>query len=111
MPTVTDNLYAQGTISSNSIGVFYEPSSTANVTNGEITFGGTDNTKLEGIILCIPASSDILYQVHRGNQLCSAYYHLSRLEGKSFTEYDLGFIKLMDHQVLGYQSINIVRHW
>ena len=51
VPTVTDNLYAQKTISSDSIGVFYEPSSTANVTNGELTFGGTDNTKLDDMFL------------------------------------------------------------
>ncbi|KAJ8593943.1 acid protease [Rhizopogon salebrosus TDB-379] len=57
VPTVTDNLYAQGTISSNSIGVFYEPSSTANVTNGEITFGGTDNTKYTGEINFVPLTT------------------------------------------------------
>ncbi|KAG1825024.1 acid protease [Suillus variegatus] len=48
VPTVTDNLYAQGTISSNSLGISYAPSSTANVSNGELTFGGTDITNLIG---------------------------------------------------------------
>ncbi|KAG1901296.1 acid protease [Suillus fuscotomentosus] len=50
VPTVTDNLYAQGTISSNSLGISYEPSSTANVSNGELTFGGTDITKFTGTL-------------------------------------------------------------
>ncbi|KAG1851992.1 acid protease [Suillus tomentosus] len=50
VPTVTDNLYAQGTISSNSLGISYAPSSTANVSNGELTFGGTDITKFTGTL-------------------------------------------------------------
>jgi len=57
VPTVTDNLYSQGTISSDSIGVFYEPSSSANVSNGEITFGGTDNTKYTGEINFVPLTA------------------------------------------------------
>ncbi|KAG0703773.1 acid protease [Suillus ampliporus] len=54
VPTVTDNLYAQGTIPSDLIGIFYEPSSTANVANGELTFGGTDSTKYTGSINFVP---------------------------------------------------------
>jgi len=57
VPTVTDNLYAQGTISSDSIGIFYQPSSTADVTNGEITFGGTDNTKYTGDVNFVPLTT------------------------------------------------------
>jgi hypothetical protein len=104
VPTVTDNLYAQGTIASNSIGVFYEPSSSANVSNGEITFGGTDHTKLDGIFLLIPTSSDILHQVHWRNQLCSYYNHLSCLEGKSSSNYVWTcFLKLT---IIKYWGIN-----
>ena len=43
--TVTDNLFAQGTISSNSIGIFYEPTTSDNAVNGELTFGGVDASK------------------------------------------------------------------
>ncbi|KAG0703772.1 acid protease [Suillus ampliporus] len=57
VPTVTDNLYAQGTIPSDLIGIFYEPSSTANVANGELTFGGTDSTKYTGSINTVPLTT------------------------------------------------------
>ena len=45
VPTVTDNLFSQGTISTNSLAVFYAPSSTEGVKNGEITFGNVDKSK------------------------------------------------------------------
>lgn len=57
VPTVTDNLYAQGTISSNLLGISYEPSSTANVPNGELTFGGTDSTKYTGTLNTVPLTT------------------------------------------------------
>ncbi|KII86690.1 hypothetical protein PLICRDRAFT_55605 [Plicaturopsis crispa FD-325 SS-3] len=57
VPTVIDNLFSQGTISSDSIGIFYEPSTTANAANGELTFGGTDNTKFTGEINFVPITS------------------------------------------------------
>ncbi|KAG2155794.1 acid protease [Suillus bovinus] len=57
VPTVTDNLYAQGTISSNLLGISYEPSSTSDVANGELTFGGTDSTKYTGTLNTIPLTT------------------------------------------------------
>ncbi|KAG8214431.1 acid protease [Butyriboletus roseoflavus] len=57
VPTVTDNLYTQGLISSDSLGIFYEPSSTTDVTNGELTFGGTDSTKYTGQINYVPITT------------------------------------------------------
>ena len=45
MPTVTDNLSKQGTISTESIGIFYQPSTSASALNGELTFGGVDSSK------------------------------------------------------------------
>lgn len=45
VPTVTDNLFSQGTISVESIGISYEPAMTANdgSMNGELTFGWVDS--------------------------------------------------------------------
>jgi hypothetical protein len=50
IPTVTMNLYSQGTISQVVVGVSFEPTTSQTVTNGELTFGGTDSTKYTGSI-------------------------------------------------------------
>ncbi|KAI0917457.1 hypothetical protein AcW1_007348 [Taiwanofungus camphoratus] len=57
IPTVTDNLFAQGTISEDSVGISFEPSTTANAMNGELTFGGTDSTRYTGEITFTPITS------------------------------------------------------
>ena len=43
--TVTDNLFSQGTISSDSLGIFYQPTTEEGDVNGELNFGGVDSTK------------------------------------------------------------------
>jgi cathepsin E len=48
IPTVTDNLFAQGLISQNLIAVSFEPSVSIPATNGELTFGGVDASKFVG---------------------------------------------------------------
>lgn len=45
VPTVTDNLFSQGTISTDSIGISYVPSTSDSAVNGELDFGGTDTSK------------------------------------------------------------------
>ncbi|KAH8992602.1 acid protease [Lactarius hatsudake] len=55
VPTITDNLFKQGTISTESIGIFYQPStSTSAVSNGELTFGGVDTSKITGDVNYVP---------------------------------------------------------
>jgi hypothetical protein len=54
VPTVTDNLFKQGTIPVESIGISYVPTTTASAPNGELTFGGTDATKFTGEITYVP---------------------------------------------------------
>lgn len=39
IPTVTDNLFSQGTISAHSIGISFEPTTVVETVNGEITWG------------------------------------------------------------------------
>ena len=44
VPTVPDNLLPQGLISSEVVGVFFAPTTTESITNGELTFGGIDSS-------------------------------------------------------------------
>jgi cathepsin E len=50
IPTVTDSLFSQGTISANLVSVSFEPTNASSVKNGELTFGGTDPSKFTGDI-------------------------------------------------------------
>ncbi|KAI9462931.1 acid protease [Russula earlei] len=50
VPTITDNLFSQGTIASNMVSVSFEPTNGTSDKNGELTFGGTDSTKFTGNI-------------------------------------------------------------
>ncbi|KAJ3825756.1 aspartic peptidase domain-containing protein [Lentinula raphanica] len=58
VPTVTDNLFNQGTISEKVVAISFEPTTSEEVTNGELTFGGTDSSKFTG---------DITYTSKTGN--------------------------------------------
>ncbi|KAH9931674.1 acid protease [Epithele typhae] len=58
VPTVTDNLFAQGLIPNNSLGIFYQPSTSANGDmNGELTFGGSDSSKITSDVTFVPITS------------------------------------------------------
>ncbi|KAG2120231.1 acid protease [Suillus clintonianus] len=56
VPTVTDNLYTQGTIGSEVLGVFFAPASSDD-SSGELTFGGYDASKITGNINYVPITS------------------------------------------------------
>ncbi|EJC98896.1 acid protease [Fomitiporia mediterranea MF3/22] len=62
VPTVTDNLFKQGTIPTESVGISYVPTtgsdgSASGMLNGELTFGGTDSSKITGEITYVPITS------------------------------------------------------
>ncbi|EIW81194.1 acid protease [Coniophora puteana RWD-64-598 SS2] len=57
VPTVTDNLFAQGTIATESIGISYEPSTSTDAVNGELNFGGVDDSKITGDVNFVPITS------------------------------------------------------
>nr|VWP01181.1 Transcription regulator [Ganoderma boninense] len=57
VPTVTDNLYSQGTIANNSIGIFYQPTTEAGALNGSLNFGGVDTSKTSGDVAYVPITS------------------------------------------------------
>jgi saccharopepsin len=58
VPTVSDNLFSQGTISEEVLGVYYTPvaETTANGT-GELTFGGYDESAIVGLVNYVPLTT------------------------------------------------------
>ena len=50
IPTVTDNLYEQGSIPSNLVAISFEPTTSKSVVNGEMMFGAIDPNKFNGSI-------------------------------------------------------------
>lgn len=57
IPTVTDNLFSQGTISNDSIGISYQPTTSSGAVNGELDFGGVDTSKTTGDVNFVPITS------------------------------------------------------
>ncbi|KDQ58191.1 hypothetical protein JAAARDRAFT_57949 [Jaapia argillacea MUCL 33604] len=57
VPTVSDNLYSQGTISTEAVGIFFAPTTSESDTNGELTFGGADTTKYTGTLAYVPLTT------------------------------------------------------
>ncbi|KIJ45028.1 hypothetical protein M422DRAFT_251682 [Sphaerobolus stellatus SS14] len=57
IPTVTDNLFAQGTIPIPLVAISFEPTNTQTITNGELTFGGTDSSKFIAPITFVPITN------------------------------------------------------
>ncbi|KAI0032786.1 aspartic peptidase domain-containing protein [Vararia minispora EC-137] len=58
VPTVTDNLFRQGTIPTESIGISYVPTtSSSEIANGELDFGGVDTAKTSGDVTFVPITS------------------------------------------------------
>ncbi|KAI1786212.1 acid protease [Ganoderma leucocontextum] len=57
IPTVLDTAFGAGSIDANLIGVSFEPTTQESVTNGELTFGGVDDSKFTGDIVYVPITS------------------------------------------------------
>ena len=49
--TVVDNLFSQGKISADSLGISYEPTTEMGAINGELTFGGVDSSKYAPVLV------------------------------------------------------------
>ncbi|KAI0365370.1 family A1 protease [Pilatotrama ljubarskyi] len=57
IPTVTDNAFSQGLIPEHLVAISFEPTTTLDNTNGELTFGGIDNSKFTGPLHFVPITS------------------------------------------------------
>ncbi|KAF7370123.1 Acid protease [Mycena sanguinolenta] len=76
VPTVLDNLFLQGTIPTEVLGVSFAPESGAdfNDINGELTFGGTDSTKFVGEITFVGKTTTSPYSDFWGIAVTSITY-------------------------------------
>ncbi|TCD63445.1 hypothetical protein EIP91_005386 [Steccherinum ochraceum] len=57
IPTVTDNAFTQGLIDEDLVGIAFAPTNSLSDTNGEIIFGGVDDSKFTGDIHFVPITS------------------------------------------------------
>ncbi|KAI9450012.1 aspartic peptidase A1 [Lactarius psammicola] len=59
IPTITDNLFLQGTIPADLLSVSFEPTTpgATPAKNGELTFGGTDSTQYTGPMTIVPITT------------------------------------------------------
>ncbi|KAI0710863.1 aspartic peptidase A1 [Earliella scabrosa] len=57
IPTVVDNLFAQGVITSAVLAISFQPTQSLEIVNGEATYGGTDPSKFIGSISFAPITS------------------------------------------------------
>ncbi|KAH9903125.1 family A1 protease [Cubamyces lactineus] len=57
IPTVTDNAFSQGLIPEHLVGISFEPTTSLENTNGELTFGGIDSSKFTGSLEFVPITS------------------------------------------------------
>jgi len=76
VPTFMDNLYSQGTIATEVLGVYFHPESGSDTgdTNGELTLGGVDTTKYSGTLSYVPKSTVNPYSFYWGVAVSSITY-------------------------------------
>jgi len=72
VPTVSDNLLSQGTISEEVLGVYYIPSPETSK-NGKLTFGGYDETAIVGPVVYAPLTTTSPASTYWGVDLSISY--------------------------------------
>ncbi|KAJ7230922.1 aspartic peptidase domain-containing protein [Mycena haematopus] len=77
VPTITNNLLSQGLISTEVLGVSFAPESGSDEddTNGELTLGGTDDSKYTGSISYVSKSTKSPYSDYWGISVSSITYN------------------------------------
>ncbi|KAM3497251.1 hypothetical protein MY10362_009391 [Beauveria mimosiformis] len=76
VPTFLDNLYKQGSIPSEVLGVYFKPEagSDTNDNNGELTLGGVDSTKYTGTLNYVPTLKSGTAAAYWGVSIASFNY-------------------------------------
>ncbi|KAG8220707.1 aspartic peptidase domain-containing protein [Butyriboletus roseoflavus] len=72
VPTVTDNLYTQGKIAQEVLGVFFAPVSEPD-SNGKLTFGGYDSSAITSAVNYVPITTTFPASAYWGIDLSISY--------------------------------------
>jgi hypothetical protein len=85
VPTFMDNLYSQGSIATEVLGVYFAPESGSDDddANGELTFGGVDSSRYSGAITYTPALTSGDYAPYWGIRVSAITYGGSSLGSTS----------------------------
>lgn len=92
VPTFLDNLYKQGSISSEVLGVYFSPESgsDSNDNNGELTLGGVDNSKYTGTLAYVPTLKSGAASAYWGVSIASFTYGSTTLASSATGIVDTG---------------------
>ncbi|KAL7922896.1 aspartic peptidase domain-containing protein [Trichoderma austrokoningii] len=92
VPTFMDNLFAQGSISSEVLGVSFRPESggDSDDSNGELTLGGTDSSKFSGSITYFPTLTSGQAAPYWGISIASFTYGSTTLASSATGIVDTG---------------------
>jgi hypothetical protein len=92
VPTFLDNLYSQGQIPSEILGVYFKPESGSdqNDVNGELTLGGADSSKYTGSITYTPTLSSGSFAPYWGITVSSIKYGSTSVLGSNGAIVDTG---------------------
>lgn len=92
VPTFTDNLLSQGLISTEVLGVSFQPISGSDVedTNGELTLGGVDTTKYTGTLTYYPKLASGTASPYWGISIASFTYGSTTLASSATGIVDTG---------------------
>lgn len=92
VPTFMDNLYSQGSISTEVLGVSFRPESGSDDddSNGELTLGGTDSSRYSGSITYFPKTSSGSATPYWGTSVSAFKYGGSTLGSTSGAIVDTG---------------------
>ncbi|KAF8141308.1 acid protease [Boletus edulis] len=73
VPTVSDNLHSQGTISKEVLGVYFIPESSSTTKSGELMFGGYDHSTIVGPVFYVPLTKTQLASDYWGIEQSISY--------------------------------------
>ncbi|KAJ3573547.1 hypothetical protein NP233_g2369 [Leucocoprinus birnbaumii] len=109
IPTVTDNLFANGQINANEIGISFEPTNTVEIVNGELTWGGTDSSRFTGSINFTPRTStspsSLFWGINQSVRYGASTTILSSTAGIVDTDNNTGLLRLTTAQFANLQSL------